>query len=189
LIKKQIRKTFLTARANLSMQEMHQYLAIMLAHFQQLPLADINCVLSYLPLTEKGEPTPQYFEELLDENFTGYQLCFPKTNFEDYSMEAIADDENLELITGKYGITEPFNGKIIAPERIDLIFVPLVAFDIKGFRVGYGKGFYDRFIPRCRKNVLTIGLSFFPPVDEIADVNEFDIPLKYCITPQQLYEF
>jgi 5-formyltetrahydrofolate cyclo-ligase len=67
--------------------------------------------------------------------------------------------------------------------------VPLIAFDKKGFRVGYGKGFYDRFITRCHPGVITVGLSFFEPVDAIDDLTEFDVPMKYCVTPNNLYTF
>ncbi len=168
---------------------MHQHLAMMMEHFQQLTFAKANYVLSYIPMTERNEATPQYFEETLREDYKDYQLCFPRTDFELPHMEAVLSDEEMQTAKNKYGVTEPINGTIIAPELLDIIFVPLAAFDTKGYRVGYGKGFYDRFIPRCRQDVVTIGLSFFEPVDEITDAHQFDVPLKYCITPHKLYEF
>lgn len=173
----------------LSQQQMHQHLAMMLHHFQQLSFAKAGYVLSYFPITKRKEVMPQYFAESLQDNFPNIRFCFPKTDFLTCSMEAIADDEDMETAVNTFGLTEPVNGKIVAPELLDIIFVPLAGFDSKGFRVGYGKGFYDRFIPRCREDVATIGLSFFEAVDEITDTHEFDVPLKYCITPQQLYEF
>ena len=168
---------------------MHQYLAIMLEHFLQLTLEKPSHVLSYIPMPERNEVTPQYFEETLREVFPYYQLCYPKTDFKLHLMEAVAHDDDMQTATTQFGVTEPVNGNVIPTELIDIIFVPLAAFDKKGYRVGYGKGFYDRFIPRCRQNVVTIGLSFFEAVDEITDATQFDIPLKYCITPRQLYEF
>ena len=70
-----------------------------------------------------------------------------------------------------------------------MVFVPMVAFDMKGYRVGYGKGFYDRYLPRCRPDVIKIGFSFFDPVDNIKDIADFDVPLNFCITPSRIYEF
>jgi 5-formyltetrahydrofolate cyclo-ligase len=61
--------------------------------------------------------------------------------------------------------------------------------DTKGYRVGYGKGFYDRYLAHCRKDVVKIGFSYFDPVEKITDTDQFDVPLTYCITPQHIYEF
>ncbi|MBU3714597.1 MAG: 5-formyltetrahydrofolate cyclo-ligase, partial [Ferruginibacter sp.] len=59
-----------------------------------------------------------------------------------------------------------------------------------GYRVGYGKGYYDRFIKKyCIENVLKIGFSFFEPIDEIADIHEHDVCMDYCITPETIYSF
>jgi 5-formyltetrahydrofolate cyclo-ligase len=67
--------------------------------------------------------------------------------------------------------------------------MPLLAFDSKGDRVGYGKGYYDRFLAACRKDVLKIGLSYFPPVSSIDDIEIFDKKLDFCITPERVYAF
>lgn len=189
MIKSQIRSEYLSKRMALSQQQVHQYLAMMLEHFHKISFSNIRYVLSYIPMVERNEVVPKYFEEILRDNHANYTLCFPKTDFKMHNMIAIIDDDKMQLSTNKYGITEPVNGNDITASFIDIIFVPLIAFDKKGYRVGYGKGLYDRFIPQCRKNVTTIGLSFFEAIDEIADTNQFDVPLKYCITPQRLYEF
>ena len=73
--------------------------------------------------------------------------------------------------------------------EIDLVLVPLLAFDKNGYRVGYGKGYYDKFLSNCRPDVIKIGLSFFDAVDEIEDIDDYDLPLNFCVTPQRLYDF
>jgi len=98
-------------------------------------------------------------------------------------------DDEVELVDNAFGIAEPSAGEIVEPGEIDLALVPLLAFDQHGYRVGYGKGYYDKFLSQCREDVIKIGLSFFEPVDEIGDINQFDIPLNYCVTPQKVYEF
>jgi 5-formyltetrahydrofolate cyclo-ligase len=87
------------------------------------------------------------------------------------------------------GIPEPVQGELIPDEQIDLVFVPLLAFDKKGNRVGYGKGFYDRFLAQCRPNTQKMGLSFFCPIDEISDVDPWDVKLDSCICPDKIWTF
>jgi 5-formyltetrahydrofolate cyclo-ligase len=70
-----------------------------------------------------------------------------------------------------------------------VVFVPLLAFDKQGNRVGYGKGFYDRFLANCKPETIKIGLSFFEVENEIADVFNNDIELDYCVTPNKIYTF
>jgi 5-formyltetrahydrofolate cyclo-ligase len=60
-------------------------------------------------------------------------------------------------------------------------------FDRRGFRVGYGKGFYDKFLSECRADCLKIGLSYFEPIDEISDAQNFDVRLDCCITPKEIF--
>lgn len=89
-----------------------------------------------------------------------------------------------------WGIPEPVEGIAVAESKIDVVFVPLLAFDTVGHRVGYGKGYYDSFLRACRKQTVTVGLSLFEAEPElIADVYEADVKLQYCITPKQVYRF
>jgi 5-formyltetrahydrofolate cyclo-ligase len=67
--------------------------------------------------------------------------------------------------------------------------VPLLAYDKHGNRVGYGKGFYDNFLSKCKPETIKIGLSFFPPEDKIDDVSENDVNLDFCVTPEGIISF
>ncbi|TLU97872.1 5-formyltetrahydrofolate cyclo-ligase [Dyadobacter luticola] len=84
---------------------------------------------------------------------------------------------------------DPETSERVHIEDIEIVFIPLLAFDKKGFRVGYGGGYYDRFLEQCPSDVLKVGLSFFEPVDEIDDLREFDVALNMCITPEYIYRF
>jgi 5-formyltetrahydrofolate cyclo-ligase len=72
-------------------------------------------------------------------------------------------------------IPEPIDGIEISTNKIELVFVPLLAFDKQGHRVGYGKGFYDKFLSECSNKTLKIGLSFFEAENEINDCNASDV--------------
>ena len=105
------------------------------------------------------------------------------------NMQHFQYSDEMELVKNSFGIAEPAGGETFSPDEIDLVLVPLLAFDERGYRVGYGKGYYDRFLSECREDVIKIGLSFFEPEEQIDDINQFDIPLNYCVTPQEVYEF
>ena len=89
-----------------------------------------------------------------------------------------------------WGVPEPVEGIEVPENKIDVVFVPLMAFDTLGNRVGYGAGFYDGFLRKCRKETIKIGLSLFEAEQEpITDVHENDVKLDYCVTPERIYTF
>ena len=101
----------------------------------------------------------------------------------------IAINDQTEFSINEYGIKEPNNGNHFIIENLDLIFIPLLAYDLEGHRVGYGKGYYDRFLKLTNKSSLKIGLSFFDPINKIQDIDDNDVKLDYCITPKQVHKF
>ncbi|MDP5026727.1 MAG: 5-formyltetrahydrofolate cyclo-ligase, partial [Flavobacterium sp.] len=84
---------------------------------------------------------------------------------------------------------EPIDGLEVPDAKIDVVFVPLLAYDKQGNRVGYGKGFYDNFLNKCKPETIKIGLSFFPPEEKIDDVSESDVKLDFCVTPDAIFSF
>lgn len=187
--KKQVRKEYAAKRVALNETERLDLNAKLLDFFLKIPLPQIDHAMSYIAIAEKNEVVPTAIEIWLKQKHPESLLCYPKTDLNVFSMEAIAHIEGATIAANELGVSEPITGKNIDPQKIDLIIVPLLAFDKRGYRVGYGKGFYDRFIARCHRDVITVGLSFFDPIDTIEDVEEFDIPLKHCITPNGLYNF
>lgn len=189
MTKQELRKIFLEKRINLSTQEKSEGDNLLLKGLQHLPLSYAEILMSYFPIKEKNEPDTFLFSNYLQNKFPHLQIAYPKINVSTGEMQAILVDKETVYQKNNYKIMEPASGKIIAPKDIDIIFVPLVTCDSKGFRVGYGKGYYDRFLQNCRENAVKIGFHYFPPVEKIADVHEFDIPLNYCVTPDTIYEF
>ncbi len=110
-------------------------------------------------------------------------IIVSKSNFKNNTLTHHLLEKDTELIINAYGIPEPNNAKQVNPFEIDLVFVPLLISDKLNYRVGYGKGFYDRFLADCRENIQTIGLNLFTPIDSIEDINEFDIPLNEVFHP------
>jgi 5-formyltetrahydrofolate cyclo-ligase len=144
----------------------------------------------FLPIKENNEVDTFEILTYFKTNYPNLKIVIPKAHFSNLSMTNILfDDENTILIKNKYQIPEPLYGEIVPANLIDAVIVPLLSFDIFGHRIGYGAGFYDRFLRNCRADILKIGLSFFPPENEIVDTHEFDIKLTHCITPKKTYTF
>ena len=113
---------------------------------------------------------------------------FPKVE-PNHSISLIAPKDFKKLRKNKYDIFEPSDGDKVNPIDHEIIIIPTVGVDINGYRLGYGGGYYDRFLVKTQKNVLKVGLSFFEPVDKILNVEEHDIKLDYVITPNRVYNF
>ena len=93
------------------------------------------------------------------------------------------------FIENSYKILEPDSSDEIASTELDVIFIPLLCFDMKGNRVGYGGGYYDRFLSNTKDSCIKVGLSFFESVKLIEGTNKFDVPLDICVTPEKVYDF
>jgi 5-formyltetrahydrofolate cyclo-ligase len=87
-----------------------------------------------------------------------------------------------------YNIEQPIERPPTNAADVDLVLLPLLAFDEKGYRVGYGKGFYDRFLASLHPGVQRIGLSFFPPLPEVFP-DPWDEKMTICITPDEVFRF
>ena len=98
-------------------------------------------------------------------------------------------EKNILIKKNNLGIPEPLNGNKIKTKLIEVVFVPLIIVDKIGNRVGYGKGYYDRFLNKCDKKVIKVGLSFFDIIEKIEDTTHNDIRLNFCITPKKIIKF
>ena len=112
------------------------------------------------------------------------RIVISKCNFKDNTLSHFYLEEDTVLSLNKFGVLEPVAAELVEENKLDIIFIPMLISDDKKFRVGYGKGFYDRFLLNCRKDAKFIGLNFFPPITAIEDKNEFDIPLHQVIYPK-----
>ncbi len=189
MTKAEIRKVYKEKRLQLSHQQIEKFTDLLLINFQQIQLPFLSCIHTYMASEKLGEADTSAITRFLQFKNPGLKILIPKIDIISGSMQHFLFDDEMELVHNLFGIAEPVTGEITEPDEIDLVLVPLLAFDVNGYRVGYGKGYYDKFLLQCREDVIKIGLSFFEPVDEIDDINQFDISLNYCVTPQQGYEF
>ena len=115
------------------------------------------------------------------------KIIIPKIN--GLNLNHYVYEKNILIKKNNLGIPEPLNGNKIKINLIEVVFVPLIIVDKIGNRVGYGKGYYDRFLINCDKKVIKVGLSFFDIIEKIEDTTYDDIKLNYCITPKKIIKF
>ena len=187
--KQELRILFKEKRKALSIHQIEKFNDLILINFQKIKLPFINCVHTYIASLKLGEPDTATIIRYLQFKNPLIKILIPKIDIHSGKMVHYHFDEGVEMITNSYGIDEPKEGNQILENQIDMVLIPLLAFDKKGFRVGFGKGYYDKFLCRCKPNVVKVGLSFFEPVDEITDLSGHDIPLNFCVTPASLYSF
>lgn len=185
--KVELRKKYKALRAQLTIDDIESLSLEIANELLQVPIWHHSFYHLFLTIKEQKEINTEYILNILagmDKN-----IVISKSNFKTNTLENFLLTDNTTLIKSKYNIPEPINGIPIQNEKIEIIFVPLLAFDKKGNRVGYGKGFYDNFLKTCNEDTLKIGLSFFEAEDLIEDTREDDIKLDYCVTPTRLYQF
>ncbi|WP_310994332.1 5-formyltetrahydrofolate cyclo-ligase [Aequorivita marina] len=152
----------------------------------KLPIWEKTYYHIFLPITSKKEVDTEFIMHILQGK--DKSIAVSKAVFSTGEMTHFLLQENTVLKHSKYGIPEPVSGIELTPETIDVVFVPLLAYGKNGHRIGYGKGFYDRFLEKCSPRAIFVGLSFFEPEPEVI-FNANDVPLDFCVTPTQIFDF
>jgi 5-formyltetrahydrofolate cyclo-ligase len=168
------------------------------AEIEEMSLAIANGVLSldiwnktyfhiFLPIEEQKEVNTEFLLHLLSGK--DKEIVISKSDFTSRKMTHFLLTDNTKIKKNEYNIPEPVDGIEVPSSKIEVVFVPLLAFDIVGNRVGYGKGFYDQFLSECPPETIKIGLSFFEAENSIAGVFVKDVRLDFCISPKKCYRF
>lgn len=187
--KQSLRKLYLQKRSELTPSEYEELnLRLCVNFFAQIDLSNVNVLHTFLPIKKFKEPDTWLIINRIKKEFPAIRLSVPKVSGQANDLEHFYIEDMQELPINDWGIPEPDFGATTLLAHIDMVLVPLLAFDIVGNRVGYGKGFYDKFLSTCSPECKKIGLSFFPPVESI-DVNEHDQPLDIVITPDRIFIF
>lgn len=187
--KTEARKIYKAKREAITASEKMKWDDLILIHFQTLDLPFLENVLSFYSIDEKHEVNSFPITEYLHFKNPSLQIAYPRMNAASESMDAVLCNPDTAFTENEWGIAEPVGGEVIRPEDIEVVLVPLLAIDMTGHRVGYGKGYYDKFLANCDAHCLKIGLSYFEPIDAIDDTCGFDVPLDLCVTPQKVYVF
>ncbi|MEO6588259.1 MAG: 5-formyltetrahydrofolate cyclo-ligase [Pyrinomonadaceae bacterium] len=190
MTKSEFRKVYLARQKSFSAEEREmKSFRIAELFFQNFDLSKINFLHLFLPIEKFNEIDTRPIFEILWRKFPNIKTLVPRVNFQTNEIENLKFSIETETAKNLWEIFEPTHDEIIAAEKIDAVLVPLLCFDGQGFRVGYGKGFYDKFLKNCRTNCLKIGLNYFAPIEKISDVDDFDVALDFCVTPDRVWKF
>lgn len=187
MTKNDLRKKYKALRQELSERRIEAYSIAIANQLLRLPIWDYSFYHIFLSIEEQKEVNTDYILNILSGK--DKHILISKSDFKTREMTHFLLTDNTTIKKNEYNIPEPIDGIEISNYKIDVVFIPLLAFDKAGNRVGYGKGFYDRFLADCKPDTVKIGLSFFEAEDEITDIFEGDIGLDYCVTSQDVYKF
>lgn len=187
MLKKELRAKYKALRNQLSEIEIEEKSLAIANEIIKLTIWEKTYFHVFLPIEEQKEVNTEFILHLLAGK--DKEIVISKSDFATRNMTHFLLTDNTRIKKNEYNIPEPIDGLEVPAAKIEVVFVPLLAFDKKGNRVGYGKGFYDKFLTDCKPETIKIGLSFFAPEELISDVFENDVLLDYCVTPNGVWEF
>lgn len=187
-LKRELREEYLKKREDLSKAEIHRLNLDLFSEFKKLTLKNLRFIHFFVPIEKFTEPNTLPIIHWALKEHPEVKIVLSRCSLETNLMEHFVWDGQ-ELLENRWGIKEPHTGTRVLSQQLDAVIVPLLIFDKEGNRVGFGKGFYDRFLGDCRGDCKKIGLSFFDPIDEIKDTDSFDVKLNLVITPSKTWQF
>jgi len=187
MTKAALRKKYKALRNTLTKETIDDYSLRIANQLLSLDIWSYNFYHIFLSIKTQKEVNTDYILNILagkDKN-----IVIPKSDFKTNTLKNYLLTDTTKIKLNAYNIPEPIDGIVVENAKIDVVFIPLLAYDIKGHRVGYGKGFYDNFLKQCKPETIKIGLSFFKPETKIEDLSATDIPLDYCINCNDILTF
>lgn len=186
-MKAEIRALYRNKRLQLSDDLLASYDKRILSHLMAIPIVRGAFVHVYLPINKWKEfDTFPYIDWLRSER-PDVSIVVSKTEFRTGNLKHYRFKEGAAISVNQWGIPELADAEIsepVDPLELDYVLVPLLACDNQGNRIGYGKGFYDRFLLQCRSDVCTIGVSYFPPLEQKIESDPWDISLDVLVYPE-----
>ncbi|MGS0748458.1 5-formyltetrahydrofolate cyclo-ligase [Halpernia sp. GG3] len=186
LIKSELRKFYLEGRKSFSEEEIKKYSETIFENFlRHFDLSEVKKIHCFLPIKKFNEiKTLPLIKHLWEKNI---EVFVPKIIGEE--IISVKFDRSTELLENSWGILEPKSNDDQSEDHFDLVITPLVYCDSEGNRIGYGKGFYDKFFTKINLDSIKIGLNLFAPSQQIEDVSDADIKLDYLVTPTEILSF
>lgn len=184
--KKRLRTRLLRLRQTMDIGEARRWSQLITEHLVCLePFRKAYTLFFYLP--HRGEVDT--WEAIWAAWKAGKRVVVPKTNLQTKTMELYAIQPDTRLGEGAYGIPEPPEDpdRRVLPVAVDLAIVPGVGFDQKGYRLGYGGGYYDRFFSGAGAHLTRIGLAYPFQMVETVFPESHDQRMHIVVTPERVW--
>lgn len=185
--KNNFRKQIKTQRKRLSKEDLKHSSEGIIEQLNKNCKWDQMMVNMFLPIKKFNEPDLRLLKTTINNH--GGQVCINRSDFNGLEMTPVLWNEKLSIEESEFGIPEPIDGTEVSITAIDIVLVPLLAFNKDGHRLGYGKGFYDRFLAKTNKNCLFIGINHDGDSVEFGSVQEHDIKLHHLAAPNTFLNF
>lgn len=183
MTKPELRKIYLQKRKALSEGEYGQLnFQLYQNFFANIDLSFVRVLHTFLPIVSKKEVDTWLIIDRIRREYPQVRISIPKVNESTGELDHFYFEGLHQLTTNAWGIQEPKQGIPTEYEKIEMVLVPLLAFDRYGHRIGYGKGYYDRFLSKCNPETKKIGISLFD-AEETIPYEEYDAKLTEAITP------
>ena len=190
MTKTELRTIFREKRSSLSPDERQtESRDIATRFFDAVDLTSIAVLDVFIPIAKFNEVDTSYIYKAIWRSCPNIVTTAPKVDHDIGQLYHLVFNADTAFVKNKWGISEPVLDVSVTEAAIDMTLVPLLCFDRCGHRVGYGKGFYDRFLARCRPDVRKVGLAYFGPVEQIEDIDRYDVRLDHVVTPDEVYTF
>lgn len=188
MLKAELRRIYLAKQRSFSTNERAR-LAQRIADgfFDFFDLARVEYLHIFLAIERNNEIETSVLVKRLWLDFPHVKTCVPCVDEENGVLETVRYTPDSIIELNRWGIPEVVRGKTVEATKIDVVVAPLLCFDTDGYRVGYGKGYYDKFLKNCRPDCRKIGLSYFAPVEKIEGLHDFDVKLDFCVTPEGIF--
>ena len=184
MTKAELRGIFLAKRKEITPEERRRLsLEIAENFFAGFDLSAVRNLHSYIPIEKFGEVDTMPIIRRLWSEFSHVRTFAPRIIAGTATMHSVEFTSDSVFVKSAWGIHEPPHEQIVEDSQIDIVIAPGLAFDKGMHRVGYGKGFYDRFLNNCQPDCVKVGVNFFEQLDEIDDVHDGDVRMDFCVTP------
>lgn len=189
-LKKEIRRQIIELRNSLSKNDVEGKSSLIAKQLKSLKqFGTSKHIMCYMDFRNEVM-TAKFIKNCLD---LGKRVSVPVIvksgdgNKEMFASEIDSIEEGFEL--SSFGILEPVKDlqKAVEPGGLDFVVVPGLAFDREKYRLGYGAGFYDRFLPRLGSNCLKVGIAFDLQIVDKVPTEEHDFALDLIITESQIF--
>lgn len=183
----ELRKKYKKMRLALPEEEIEDQSLKIANHTLKLPIWEFQYYHLFLSIAEQKEVNTEYLLHILQGK--DKEVVVSRTDIQHHRLHHYLLTDATRIQKNRWNIPEPQGGIEVPQKILEVVFIPLLAFDLTGHRIGYGKGFYDNFLRTCKPGTVKIGLSFFEAEDHIKEIYESDVALDYCITPSNIYAF
>lgn len=188
MTKDALRQHYLASRQQADTSRLSQACAHVFSQWNNTLFQNKKCIASYKSIVKFKEFDIASIEAIILSQFPHIQFVYPTVQKDIIQFYSDKND-TARWVTNKWGISEIHDGISIHPNQIDIVLCPLIVCDLKGYRLGYGKGYYDKYLSQTSESCVKIGFGIFEPIEHIYADTSTDIPLDYYISPTQVYSF